>query len=100
MSLAEGECVSADVARTSAWQCQPFPYYLAEYKRNFGVPINTYYRDELNERYQVVCMGEQINLGESRKFSMPYLIGAAAAGAGAIYFYGRYRKSRDVGPQP
>lgn len=50
----------------------------------------TYYRDELNERYQVVCMGEQIDLGESRKFSMTYLIGAVAVGAGAVYFYGRW----------
>ncbi len=65
-----------------------------------GVPISTYYQDELNERYQVVCMGAPIDLGGSRKFTMPYLVGAAIVGVGAVYFYGRYRKNQETRPQP
>ncbi len=99
MNLTEGECVPTDVARTSAWRCQPFPYYLAEYEEWSGMPITTYYRDELAERYQVVCMGAPITLGKSRTFSAEYLVGAAVVGAGAAYLYSRHRKNRETTSQ-
>lgn len=98
MNLTTGECVAVDVARTSAWQCQPFPFYLAEYQRHLSIPINDYYRDELNERYQVVCMGAPIDVG-GRKYPLTYLIGAGVVGAGAVYLYGRYRKNQETQSQ-
>lgn len=85
--LEAGQCVPVDVARTSAWQCQPLTFYLD------GDPkIASYYfyrptseqREELTEQYQVVCMGVRIDLGGSRTFSWWYLGGAAVVGAGAV----------------
>ena len=94
MGYAEGECVPADVARTSAWECQSLPFYLGEYEPYMGVSMHPYYKDQLTERYQVVCLGAKLDEG-SRKFSMEYLIGAAAVGAGGVYLIGRYRKNKD-----
>jgi hypothetical protein len=95
MSLGEGECVPVDVARTSAWQCQPLSLYVDDYaEKMFG--ITDYYRSELAERYQVVCMGAPIKLGQPSRFSAPYLIGAALVGGGAVYLFSRSRKSQPV----
>lgn len=97
MNLPEGECVAVDVAKTSAWGCYSFPFYVAEYQRRMNIPINTYYQDRLNERYQVVCMGAPLDVG-GRKYPLAYLIGAGLIGAGIVYLYSRHQKSQEAQP--
>jgi len=93
-NLTEGECVPVDVAKTSAWECQPLSYYLGEIDDTIWSPYpyknaTQDQKDEFNnryvERYQVVSLGAPIRLEESRKFSIEYIVGAAIVGAGRVY---------------